>query len=82
VWRSIPHRHDSRAFLFPTATGTAYRVSNFLKRVPKPIAKLAGIDHFDFRAMRSTASTLFHGTVKDTQGQMWHADPTTTFATT
>jgi integrase len=30
--------------------------------------------------MRSTASTLFqtHGTVKDTQGQMRHADPTTT----
>ena len=75
-----PHRHDPRAFLFPTATGTAYRVGNFLKRVLKPIAKLAGIDDFDFRAMRSTASTLFqtHGTVKDTQGQMRHADPTTT----
>ena len=75
-----PHRHDPRAFLFPTATGTAYRVGNFLKRVLKPIAKSAGIDDFDFRAMRSTASTLFqtHGTVKDTQGQMRHADPTTT----
>jgi integrase len=75
-----PHRHDPRAFLFPTATGTAYRVGNFLKRVLKPIAKSAGIEDFDFRAMRSTASTLFqtHGTVKDTQGQMRHADPTTT----
>lgn len=75
-----PQRHDPRAFLFPTATGTAYRVGNFLKRVLKPIAKSAGIDDFDFRAMRSTASTLFqtHGTVKDTQGQMRHADPTTT----
>jgi integrase len=75
-----PHRHDPRAFLFPTVTGTAYRVGNFLKRVLNPIAKSAGIDDFDFRAMRSTASTLFqtHGTVKDTQGQMRHADPTTT----
>jgi integrase len=75
-----PRRHDQRAFLFPTATGTAYRVGNFLKRVLKPIAKSAGINDFDFRAMRSTASTLFqtHGTVKDTQGQMRHADPTTT----
>ena len=75
-----PQRHDPRAFLFPTATGTAYRVGNFLKRVLKPIAKSVGIDDFDFRAMRSTASTLFqtHGTVKDTQGQMRHADPTTT----
>jgi integrase len=75
-----PQRHDPRAFLFPTATGTAYRVGNFLKRVLKPIAKSAGIADFDFRAMRSTASTLFqtHGTVKDTQGQMRHADPTTT----
>jgi len=75
-----PQRHDPRAFLFPTATGTAYRVGNFLKRVLKPIAKSAGIEDFDFRAMRSTASTLFqtHGTVKDTQGQMRHADPTTT----
>lgn len=27
-----PHRHDPRAFLFPTATGPAYRVGNFLKR--------------------------------------------------
>lgn len=55
-------------------------MGNFLKRVLKPIAKSAGIEDFDFRAMRSTASTLFqtHGTVKDTQGQMRHADPTTT----
>jgi integrase len=74
-----PERHNPRAFLFPTVTGTAYRVGNFLKRVLKPIAILAGIEDFDFRAMRSTASTLFqtHGTVKDTQGQMRHADPAT-----
>ena len=47
----------------------------------KPIARAAGIADFDFRAMRSTASTLFqrHGTGdKDTQAQMRHADPTTT----
>ena len=75
-----PQRHNPQAFLFPTTTGTAYRVGNFLKRVLKPIAKSAGIEDFDFRAMRSTASTLFqtHGSVKDTQGQMRHADPTTT----
>ena len=75
-----PHKEDPKAFLFPTATGTAYRIGNFLKRVLKPIAKTAGIADFDFRAMRSTASTLFqaHGTVKETQGQMRHADPTTT----
>jgi integrase len=75
-----PQKQDPKAFLFPTATGTAYRVGNFLKRVLKPIAKVAGITDFDFRAMRSTASTLFqaHGTVKETQGQMRHADPTTT----
>ena len=62
--------------MFVTVTGTACRVGNFLKRVLKPIAKSAGIEDFDFRAMRSTASTLFqtHGTVKDTQGQMRHAD--------
>jgi integrase len=73
-------KDDPKAFLFPTATGTAYRVGNFLKRVLKPVAKTAGIADFDFRAMRSTASTLFqtHGSVKDTQGQMRHADPTTT----
>jgi len=75
-----PQRHDPQAFLFPTATGTAYRVGNFLKGVLKPLAKSAGIEDFDFRAMRSTSSTLFHthGSVKDTQGQMRHADPTTT----
>ncbi len=75
-----PRKQDPKAFLFPTATGTAYRVGNFLKRVLKPIAKTAGITDFDFRAMRSTASTLFqtHGTVKETQDQMRHADPTTT----
>jgi len=55
-------------------------VGNFLKRVLKPIAKSTGIDDFDFRAMPSTASTLFqpYGTVKDTQGQMRNDDPTTT----
>jgi integrase len=75
-----PQKHDFKAFLFPTATGTAYRVGNFLKRVLKPVAKTVGIEDFDFRAMRSTASTLFqtHGSLKDTQGQMRHADPTTT----
>jgi len=75
-----PHKDDPKAFLFPTESGTAYRVGNFLKRVMKPIAKTAGIADFDFRAMRSTASTLFqvHGTVKDNQGQMRHADPATT----
>ncbi len=75
-----PHKDNPKAFLFPTETGTAYRVGNFLKRVMKPIAKAAGIADFDFRAMRSTASTLFqvHGTVKETQGQMRHADPSTT----
>ena len=51
-------RHDPRAFLFPTATGTAYRVGNFLKRVLKPLAKIAGIEDFDFRAMRSTSVPL------------------------
>jgi len=54
-----PQRHDPRAFLFPTATGTAYRMGNFLKRVLKPIAKSAEIEDFDFRAIRSTASTRF-----------------------
>ena len=75
-----PHKDDPKAFLFPTESGTAYRVGNFLKRVMKPIAKTAGIADFDFRAMRSTASTLFqvHGTVKENQGQMRHADPATT----
>jgi hypothetical protein len=76
VWRSIRIVTIPEHSSFRPATGTAYRVGNFLKRVLKPIAKLAGIDDFDFRAMRSTASTLFqtHGTVKDTQGQMRHAD--------
>jgi len=60
AWIAIhPQRHDPKAFLFPTITGTAYRVGNFLKRVLKPVAKTAGIGDFDFRAMRSTASTLF-----------------------
>src|SRR5215467_7521834 len=65
---------------FMNSPRTAYRVGNFLKRVLKPLAKSAGIEDFDFRAMRSTSSTLFHthGSVKDTQGQMRHADPTTT----
>jgi integrase len=75
-----PQRNDPKAFLFPTATGTAYRVGNFRKRVLKPVAKAAGISDFDFRAMHFTASTLFqvHGTVKENQGQMRHAEPTTT----
>jgi len=74
-----PGSSDPRVFS-PTAADTAYRVGNFLKRVLKPLAATAGIDDFDFRAMRSTASTLFqgYGSVKDTQGQMRHADPTTT----
>jgi hypothetical protein len=66
VWDYGGTTADSCRSSFRTIRG------NFSKRVLKPIAKSAGIDDFDFRAMRSTASTLFqtHGTVKDTQGQM------------
>jgi hypothetical protein len=37
-----PLRHDPRAFLFPTATGTAYRAGNFLKRVLTQPSQLEG----------------------------------------
>jgi len=57
AWVAKHHKDDPKAFLFPTETGTAYRVGNFLKRVMKPTAKAAGIADFDFRAMRSTVST-------------------------
>jgi integrase len=45
--------------LFPTETGTPYRISNYLKRVLKPIAATAGIPDMTYRALRRTFATEF-----------------------
>ena len=61
--------------LFPTETGTPYRIGNYLKRVLKPIAVQAGIPDMTYRALRRTFATEFqrHGSPKDAQAQLRHS---------
>jgi integrase len=67
-------------FLFPSAVGTAISPDNFLDRVLKPLGKEAGIENLNHQMLRRTTATHFqkHGTVKDTQTLMRHADAQTT----
>jgi integrase len=72
------HRNRALApndLLFPTETGTPYRIGNYLKRVLKPIAAKAGIPDMTYRALRRTFATEFqrHGSPKDAQAQLRHS---------
>jgi integrase len=84
TWLSIRNMadpyHRNRALapsdlLFPTETGTPYRIGNYLKRVLKPIAAKAGIPDMTYRALRRTFATEFqrHGSPKDAQAQLRHS---------
>jgi integrase len=84
LWLSIRniadpyHRNrplEPNDLLFPTETGTPYRIGNYLKRVLKPIAATAGIPDMTYRALRRTFATEFqrHGSPKDAQAQLRHS---------
>jgi integrase len=81
AWIAVhPHRDDPRAFLFPSSTGTAFGVGNYLKRYLKPLAETAGVPGVTHQAFRRTSSTHMqnHATVKDMQRHLRHTDPQTT----
>jgi integrase len=84
LWLSIRsmadpyHRNrplEPNGLLFPSETGTPYRIGNYLKRVLKPIAATAGITDMTYRALRRTFATEFqrHGSPKDAQAQLRHS---------
>ncbi len=75
-----PDRNDARAFLFPSSSGTAFSVGNYLKRYLKPLAETAGVRDVTHQAFRRTSSTHMqnHATVKDMQRHLRHTDPQTT----
>jgi integrase len=75
-----PGRNDPRAFLFPSSSGTAFGVDNYLKRYLKPLAEKVGIHDLTHQAFRRTSSTHMqsHATVKDMQRHLRHTDPQTT----
>jgi integrase len=61
--------------LFPSETGTTYRLGNYLKRYLKPLANLAGIPDMTYQALRRTCATHFqkHGNPRDIQAQLRHS---------
>jgi integrase len=75
-----PNRDDPRAFLFPSSSGTAFSVGNYLKRYLKPLAEQAGVCGVTHQAFRRTSSTHIqsHASVKDMQRHLRHTDPQTT----
>ena len=84
---------DPDGWLFPSSRrGAPVRPGNFLNRVLKPAALLAGVSvrtsakgkptsGLNYQSLRRTSSTLFGAKAKDpksTQAHMRHADPTIT----
>jgi integrase len=61
--------------LFPSETGTTFRLGNYLKRCLKPLAKKAGIPDLTYQALRRTCATHFqkHGKPRDIQAQLRHS---------
>lgn len=81
VWiAGHPNRNDPRAFLFPSSSGTAFSVGNYLKQYLKPLAEKAGVRGVTHQAFRRTSSTHIqnHASVKDMQRHLRHTDPQTT----
>jgi hypothetical protein len=61
--------------LFPTETGTPYRIGNYLKRILKPLGQSAGILDLTYQALHRTFATHFqrYGSPKDAQAQLRHS---------
>jgi integrase len=61
--------------LFPSETGTTFRLGNYLKRTLKPLAAKAGILDMTYQALRRTCATHFqkHGKPRDIQAQLRHS---------
>jgi integrase len=83
IW--IRARHQKRPYhartdaspsdlLFPSETGTPFRLGNYLKRYLKPLAKRVGIPDMTYQALRRTCATHFqkHGSPRDIQAQLRH----------
>lgn len=64
--------------LFPSDSGTTWRIGNYLKRVLKPLAVSVGITDLTHQCLRRTCATHFKGDMKDRQMHMRHANPGTT----
>jgi integrase len=66
---------SSSDLLFPTETGTSFRLGNYLKRYLKPLAKKAGIADMTYQALRRTCATHFqkHARPRDIQAQLRHS---------
>ncbi len=71
-WTAAPDPND---LLFPTETGTPFRIGNYLKRVLKPLAVKAGVPDLTYQALRRTFATHFqrYGSPKDAQTQLRHS---------
>jgi integrase len=66
---------NASELLFPSETGTPFRLGNYLKRYLKPLAKEAGITDLTYQALRRTCATHFqkHGKPRDIQAQLRHS---------
>jgi len=65
----------SSDLLFPTETGTPFRLGNYLRRYLKPLATEAGIPDLTYQALRRTCATHFqkHARPRDIQAQLRHS---------
>jgi integrase len=70
-------RGGEDGFVFTSPDGTAIRKSNFIRRVFKPLLKLAGLPNVTFHSLRHTANSLLIEAGEDPlsiAGSLGHAD--------
>jgi integrase len=65
----------SKAFLFPSSSGTPFTIRNYIQRILEPLAARAGVPDITYQALRRTFATHFqrHGTPRSAQAAMRHS---------
>lgn len=81
-WREVALDQGPRAWMFPSEVGTPILPGNWLNRNLKEAAAKVKLEFVNYQIIRRTFATLIqkHGTIKDAQAQLRHANPNVTLA--
>jgi integrase len=79
-WKRVCPDNSPEAFIFPNRDGGFMDADNFRKRVLNQLAEKLDLPKLSFQVIRRTIATLgqHKGSVKDIQGLLRHAKPSTT----
>jgi integrase len=79
-WKKVCPDSSLEAFIFPNRDGGFMDADNFRKRVLAQLAKKLSLPKLSFQVIRRSIATLgqHKGSIKDIQGLLRHAKPSTT----